>query len=114
MIIATILPYKENYTLNGAGAVSLWIKDFMRDSKYKKNIFVFGCTRNKNYLTKNYININFPSINSRFYSTTKEYSKRIIIKLKKSHFDIIELHNRPVMVSDFVKKKQFKNYFIFS
>ena len=104
MNIATILPYKENYTSNGAGAVSLWIKDFMRDSKYKKNVSVFGSTTNKNYLTKNYININFPAINSRFYSTTKEYSKRIIIKLKKSHFDIIELHNRPVMVSDFVKK----------
>ena len=104
MIIATILPYKENYTSDGAGAVSLWIKDFMRDSKYKKNVFVFGSTTNKNYLTKNYININFPSINSKFYSTTKEYSKRIIIKLKKSHYDIIELHNRPVMVSDFVKK----------
>ena len=72
--------------------------------KYKKNVSVFGSTTNKNYLTKNYININFPAINSRFYSTTKEYSKRIIIKLKKSHFDIIELHNRPVMVSDFVKK----------
>jgi glycosyltransferase involved in cell wall biosynthesis len=104
MKIATILPYKENYTSNGAGAVSLWIKDFMRDSKYKKNVFVFGSTNNKNYLTKNYININFPSINSRFYSTTREYSKRIIIKLKKSHYDIIELHNRPIMVSDFVKK----------
>ena len=104
MKIATILPYKENYTSNGAGAVSLWIKDFMRDSKYKKNVFVFGSTTNKNYLTKNYININFPSINSKFYSTTKEYSKRIIIKLKKSHYDIIELHNRPIMVSDFVKK----------
>ena len=104
MKIATILPYKENYTFNGAGAVSLWIKDFMRDSKYKKNVSVFGSTDNKNYLTKNYININFPSINSRFYSTTKEYSKRIIIKLKKSQFDIIELHNRPVMVSDFIKK----------
>jgi len=108
MKIATILPYKENYTSDGAGAVSLWIKDFMRDSKYKKNVFVFGSTSNKNYLTKNYTNINFPSINSKFYSTTKEYSKRIIIKLKKSHYDIIELHNRPVMVSDFVKEMNSK------
>ena len=108
MKIATILPYKENYTSYGAGAVSLWIKDFMRDSKYKKNVFVFGSTNNKNYLTNNYINISFPLIDSRFYSTTKEYSKRIIIKLKKSHFDIIELHNRPVMVSDFIKEMNSK------
>jgi len=104
MKIATILPYKENYTNEGAGAVSLWIKDFLRDSRFKKNIFIFGSTTNKYYLTKNYINISFPSIDSKFYSTTKEYSKKIIARLKNSHYDIIELHNRPIMVYEFIKK----------
>ena len=47
MKIASILPYKENYTENGAGAVALWISEFMRDSIYKKNTFVFGNTSNK-------------------------------------------------------------------
>ena len=37
MKIASILPYKENYTLRGAGAVALWISDFIRDSKFKKD-----------------------------------------------------------------------------
>ena len=37
MKIASILPYKENYTKHGAGAVSLWISEFLRDSKYKKD-----------------------------------------------------------------------------
>ena len=37
MKIASILPYKENYTLRGAGAVALWISDFIRDSQYKKD-----------------------------------------------------------------------------
>ena len=41
-------------------------------------------------------------------------SKKIIIKLKKSHYDIIEVHNRPIMVYEFCKKNEFKNYFIFS
>ena len=36
MKIASILPYKENYTQKGAGAVALWINDFIRDSVYKK------------------------------------------------------------------------------
>ena len=53
MKIASILPYKENYTLRGAGAVSLWISDFIRDSEYKKNTYIIGSTKNKNYLTKN-------------------------------------------------------------
>ena len=104
MKIASILPYKENYTLKGAGAVALWISEFMRDSIYKKNTFVFGNTTNKNFLTKNYINININTINSRFSSTTKEYSNRIIKKIENMSFDVIELHNRPIMVKEFYKK----------
>jgi len=29
MKIASILPYKENYSNKNAGAVSLWVSDFM-------------------------------------------------------------------------------------
>ncbi len=104
MKIASILPYKENYTKQGAGAVALWISDFMRDSIYKRNTFVFGNTKNKNFLTKNYTNINISNVNSRLNSTTKEYSSKIIKRIKTINFDIIELHNRPIMVKEFFKK----------
>ena len=104
MKIASILPYKENYTKKGAGAVALWISEFMRDSIYKKNTFVFGNTTNKNFLTKNYINIKINNINSRFSSTTKEYSNKIIKRIENMNFDIIELHNRPIMVKEFYQK----------
>ncbi len=104
MKIASILPYKENYTQQGAGAVALWISDFMRDSIFKKDIFVFGNTKNNKFLTKNYINIKINSINSRLNSTTKEYSNKIINKMKAIDFDIVELHNRPIMVKEFFKK----------
>ena len=104
MKIASILPYKENYTKKGAGAVALWISEFMRDSIYKKDTFVFGYTSNKKFLTKNYINININTINSRLSSTTKEYSNKIIKKIENINFDIVELHNRPIMVKEFYKK----------
>ena len=104
MKIASILPYKENYTQKGAGAVALWISEFMRDSMYKNKTYVIGSTLNKKYLTKNYININITNINSKLNSTTKEYSENIIKKIKDLNFDIIELHNRPVMVKEFFKK----------
>ena len=104
MKIASILPYKENYTRKGAGAVALWISDFMRDSTYKKNTYVFGNTNYKKFLTKNYININISNINSKLNSTTKEYSNKIIKKIQNLNFDIIELHNRPIMVNEFFKK----------
>jgi glycosyltransferase involved in cell wall biosynthesis len=104
MKIASILPYKENYTQKGAGAVALWISEFMRDSIYKKNTFVIGSTVNKKFLTQNYINININSINSKLNSTTKEYSNKIIKKIEFLNFDIIELHNRPIMVKEFFQK----------
>ncbi len=106
MRIASILPYKENYTLKGAGAVALWISDFIRDSKYKKNTYIIGSTKNKNYLTKNYINID--NISSKLNSTTKEYSNKIINKIKDLNFDILELHNRPIMVKEFYGKLNSK------
>ena len=104
MKIASILPYKENYTKQGAGAVALWISEFMRDSDYKDTTHIIGSTSNRKYLTKNYINININNINSRLNSSTKEYSNNIIKKIKDLNFDIIELHNRPVMVKEFFKK----------
>ena len=104
MKIASILPYKENYTEKGAGAVALWINNFIRDSKYKKSTFVIGSTTNKNHLSGNYININIENINSKLNSTTKEYSNKIIQKIKSLEFDIIELHNRPIMVKEFFEK----------
>tara|TARA_Y100000816_G_C26094264_1_gene578746 strand:- start:72 stop:2177 length:2106 start_codon:yes stop_codon:yes gene_type:complete len=104
MKIASILPYKENYTKQGAGAVALWISEFMRDSDYKDTTHIIGSTSNRKYLTKNYINININNINSRLNSSTKEYSNNIIKKIKDLNFDIIELHNRPVMVREFFRK----------
>ncbi len=106
MKIASILPYKENYTLKGAGAVALWISNFVRDSEYKKNTYIIGSTKNKNYLTNNYINID--NINSRLNSTTKEYSNKIINKIKNLNFDVLELHNRPIMVKEFFGKLNSK------
>ena len=108
MKIASILPYKENYTKNGAGAVALWISEFLRDSRFKKNTFIFGSTSNKNFLTTNYINIDQKQITSRLNSTTKQYSQKIIEKIENSNYDIIELHNRPIMVKEFFLKVNSK------
>ena len=55
--IATILPYKENYTLSKAQAAAIWVCDFYKYSKNKKDNFIFGNTNTKDYLSKNYINV---------------------------------------------------------
>ena len=102
--IATILPYKENYSDKNAGAVSLWVKDFLSFSKYKNNNLIYGNTTHKKYLSKNYQNIKINSLNSKFYSSTNEYLKNVISILDKNTFDIIEVHNRPIMIYELVKK----------
>ena len=53
--IATILPYKENYSLEKASAASLCVAEFYKDSKFKYNNIIYGYTNSKNYLTNNYI-----------------------------------------------------------
>ena len=109
--IATILPYKENYSLEKASAASLWVSEFFKNSKFKESNFIYGNTNSKNYLTNNYININLKSLKSKFQSTTKEYSNNLIKEINNKNFDVIEVHNRPLILFNLVK--QIQNRFIF-
>ena len=62
MKISILLPYKENFTPNYAGAVSLFLNDTIKLSKYKKNIQVYGNTSFKKKLLHNSTNLNFLKI----------------------------------------------------
>ncbi len=97
MKISILLPYKENFTPNYAGAVSLFLNDTIKLSKYKKNIQVYGNTFFKKKLLPNYTNLNFSKIF--FRSSSKSYVKKFldIEKIKKSN--LIEIHNRPDYIS---------------
>ena len=107
--IATILPYKENYSRTNAGAASLWVCDFLKYSKFKKNNTIFGHTIYKKYLTKNYVNIDLTD-STKFSSTTNEYCKKLSNELIKKEFEIIEIHNRPQVF--FLLKKSVKSKYI--
>ncbi len=111
--IATILPYKENYTSDKASAASLWVAEFYKKSKFKKNIHIYGHTKSKKYLTKNYINIHLKSLKSKFTSTTNEYIKKLLKEILNKRFDLIEIHNRPLILTGLSKKidKKFIFYF---
>ena len=110
--IATILPYKENYTYKRAAAASLWVADFFRFSRYKKTNFIYGSTDKKDYLSKNYINIVIKNKNSKFTSSTKEYCNFFIKKVQNKKFDIIEVHNRP-QVFTYLEKLLPAKYIIY-
>ena len=112
MKIATILPYKENYTISKAQAAAIWVCDFFKFSKYQDTNYIFGNTNTKDYLTKNYININISNLKSKLSSTTKEYCKNIIAKIKDENFDIIEIHNRP-LIFNYLKKEINSKYILY-
>ena len=111
--IATILPYKENYTFIKASAASLWVSDFLKKSKYKKNNIIYGHTKSNDYLSKNYKNINLKNLKSKFKSTTNEYSKKLIKELINKNFDIVEIHNRPQLLFKITDKVKSKFIFYF-
>ena len=105
MKISILLPYKENFTSNYAGAVSLFVNDINKHSLFKKNTHVFGNMFYKKPLAKNYINLN---LKKKFYqSTSKEYVQSFLSYEKNWNSDILEIHNRPNYVK-FIKE-EYKN-----
>ena len=112
MKIATILPYKENYTIAKAQAAAIWVCDFFKYSKFKDGNFIFGNTNSKDYLTKNYVNININNLKSKFTSSTKEYCNNFIKKTVNDNFDIIEIHNRP-LVFNYLKKEIISKFILY-
>ena len=109
--IATILPYKENYSADKASAASLWVSEFYAKSRFKKYNFIYGHTKSKKYLTKNYININLKNLKSKVKSTTNEYADKLVKDLNYKNFNIVEIHNRPQLLDKLFNR--VKSRFIF-
>ena len=105
MKVSILLPYKENYSKNYAGAVSIFVNEINKKSKYKLSTKIFGNTNFKNYLSNNYINIPFKK--KYFFSSSKMYVNNFIKLEKKRKSDIIEIHNRPSYLKyfDYFKKR---------
>ena len=111
MKISILLPYKENYSPNSAGAVSLYVKDTTIKSLYKNHISIFGNTNYKKKLSSNYTNL---ELNKKFYeSTSKQYVHSFLNHLKQKNSEVIEIHNRPNYIKyfDSVREKKIILYF---
>ena len=111
MKISILLPLKENYSESKAGAVSIFVKDITNVSAFKKNIKIFGSTDSKNYLSKNYININ--TTNAFFQSSNKNYVKKFLLNKEFKGTNILEIHNRPSYVKLIRKKYDNQIFFYF-
>ena len=85
MKISILLPYKENFSPTYAGAVSLFVKDTVKLSEYKKYITVFGNTNLKNIFKLSYKNIDLKkNIIQKRKSIERKFS--FIINLSAGHY----------------------------
>ena len=111
MKISILLPYKENFSKEYAGAVSIFVNGVNKYSKFKNKIKVYGNTDYSNLLSKNYINLPFKK--SLFQSSSKIYVNNFIKIEKKRKSNIIEIHNRPNYLKYFKKENLTKVVFYF-
>jgi len=112
MKISILLPYKENFSPDYPGAVSLFVYETSKISKFKKLITVYGNTNFKKKFDIKYINIDLKK--DLFTSQTKLYVKKFIKLEKRFNSSIIEVHNRPSYVhilNNELKNKIFTLYF---
>ena len=101
--IAILLPYKEKYNLNKAGAASIWVKDYLSLSKLKNQTLIFGNLDKKDKpLTKNFVNID---LSKAYIRKNIQYTKHLYDYHLKNKFNIIEIHNRPESLLYLIKKK---------
>ena len=111
MKISILLPLKENFSPNYPGAVSLFINDTLKISKYRTKTIVYGSTNFKEKFKLKYKNI---SINkSIFKSHNRSYVEEFVKLEKKRKSDLIELHNRPIYLNYLTKFLENKNYVLY-
>ena len=112
MKISILLPYKENFSSEYAGAVSIFINDTVLKSKYKKTTQVYGNTDFKKDLLKNYINLSL-SKKKLLESSSNFYVDNFVKKTNVINSDIIEIHNRPNYIKKILKLKKPKKILYF-
>ncbi len=112
MKISILLPYKENFSPQYPGAVSLFVFETSKKSVFKKNITVYGSTKLKKKFPIKYTNISL--LNIPLTSQTRNYVNKFVKLEKKTNSSIIEIHNRPSyvrIISSQIDKRVISLYF---
>jgi hypothetical protein len=96
--IFIILPYKESLKSSSSGAVSIYVKDTLKFSKYRKKTKIISSEQFK----------------KKSIFTNKNYILDFCKKYQKTKIDIIEIHNRPEYlnyIKDYFPNTKIKIYF---
>ena len=101
--IAIILPYKEIYSENYAGAASIWLKDYNDKSSLSNKTIIYGnLKKGLKPITKNFKNI---KLSNTAFSKTRQYINYFYKDYLKYKYEIIEIHNRPEYLNFLINKK---------
>ena len=93
--IFILLPHKEKFSKDKSGSASIWVKDFIALSNFKKEIEVYCANvSQENAAIKNiYNNIQISEL--KYQSKTNIYLQKFKKFILKEQPKIIEIHNRP-------------------
>ncbi len=101
--IAILLPYKEKYSKDSAGAASIWVKDYIAHSKLASKTIIYGnLPKSSKPLSKNFKSL---EIQNSFTSKNLQYTQKLYNEYLKYNFKIIEIHNRPESLLYLINKK---------
>ena len=95
-----ILPLKESYLKKSSGAVSIFVNEYLKNSKISNNTIIFTNKLKGNYLSDNVCEINGKDILFSNYN----YIKKVCNSKFFSNLDHLEIHNRP-LYAEYIKKK---------
>ena len=112
MKISILLPYKENFSSEYAGAVSIFIRETTLKSKFRNTTTVYGNTDYKKDFLKDYVNIELGKKNI-FKSYSNLYVNNFVKNKIVNKSDLIEIHNRPSYLSKILKIKKSKKVLYF-
>ena len=112
MKVCVLLPYKENFSSEYAGAVSIFIRDTILKSKHKNQTTVYGLTKFKQNFLERYVNLSLEN-RSIFQSSSNLYVENFIKNKEVCNADIIEIHNRPNYVNKILLLKEPKKILFF-
>ena len=102
MKIAILLPYKENFSPEYPGAVSLFVYETSKISKFKKNIIVFGNTNFKKKFPIKYV--------KNFYFYQIDRWDLQLLNDKTIKFPHKNVETAIVKSIELLNRKDFENY----
>jgi len=104
MKINIILPYKEKFDKFKSSAVSNTIINNLKQSKFKKQVSIYGQYVENPMSPENFVGIKPPLLP--FFSKNMHVAKIMCSKIlkEKNTINIIEIHNRPYLI-DYIYKK---------